>query len=173
MSNKILVENNQLTELFDFDVRKILTEYNLKYHLKYHINWKLNDKVFPNQPSEYYFGCREYKRHIIDETDYPANVNKELVKRKYINKKATQLLFRLNEGCGRALYIIGIEDNGYACGISKQELLSTLINFICMTNIIGSSHIKTFNIYKTCAANKFICTIRIVLENILDTTAIM
>ena len=138
--------------------------------LAYKINWQVKDIQFPDQPVEYYYGWREYKRHIIDETEYPANVNKEAARRKFINKKATQMLFRLNEGRGRALYLIGVEDNGTAAGIRIDEVLTTLVNFICMTDIIKGSVIRTFNIYKTLkfknqlGNDKYICTFRIILD---------
>jgi hypothetical protein len=138
--------------------------------LAYKINWKVKDIQFPDQPAEYYYGCREYKRHIIDETEYPGNVNKDATRRKFINKKATQMLFRLNEGNGRALYLIGVEDNGAAAGIRIDEVLTTLVNFICMTDIIKGCVIRTFNIYKTIkyknqsGNDKYICTFRIILD---------
>ena len=141
--------------------------------LAYQIKWDVKPVIFPNQPKEFYYGCREYKRHIIDETEYPANVNKNVCRRKFINKKATQMLFRLNEGAGRALYLIGVEDNGIASGIRWDEVLATLVNFICMTDIIKGSAIRTFNIYKT-FCGKYVCTFRIILNyDGIDTTAIL
>ena len=151
------------------DVNQIIQDAELTYQF----SWNIKPCIFPDQPTEYYYGCREYKRHIIDETDYPANVNKEVARRKFINKKATQMLFRLNEGNGRALYLIGVEDNGLASGIQQSEILATLVNFICMTDIIKGSEIRTFNIYKT-VCDKFVCTLRVVLNNgEIDTTAVL
>jgi hypothetical protein len=159
--------------------------------LEYKINWQLKPVLFPDQPAEYYYGCREYKRHIIDETEYPANINKEAARRKFINKKATQMLFRLNEGGGRALYLIGVEDNGAANGIRQDEVLSTLVNFICMTDVIKGSVIRAFNIYRTQASSannsnannkntktnpdKYICVFRIILTTgqEVDTSAVI
>ena len=37
-------------------------------------------------------------------------------------KKASQMLFRLNEGNGKAVYLIGVEDNGICRGIPFDEL---------------------------------------------------
>lgn len=151
------------------DINQIILDAELEYQL----NWSIKSCIFPDQPAENFYGCREYKRHIIDETDYPANINKEAARRKFINKKATQMLFRLNEGNGRALYLIGVEDNGYATGIHQSEVLTTLVNFICMTDIIKGSAIRTFNIYKT-SCNKFVCTLRVVLNaSEIDTTAVL
>lgn len=151
------------------DINQIILDANLQYNF----SWNIRPCIFPNQPAEYYYGCREYKRHIIDETTYPANVNKDAARRKFINKKATQMLFRLNEGDGRALYIIGVEDNGHAIGIHQTEVLTTLVNFICMTGIIKGCVIHTFNIYKT-SCSRFVCTLRIKLNSHnIDTSAVL
>ena len=37
-----------------------------------------------------------------------------------INKRSTQLLFRLSEGEGKALYAIGLEDDGIVYGINEM-----------------------------------------------------
>lgn len=172
-----------MTELLPDDIRELYCKIDKiinEAELKYKINWRVKLVGFPNQPAEYYYGWREYKRHIIDETEYPANVNKEAARRKFINKKATQMLFRLNEGSGRALYLIGVEDNGIANGINQDEVLTTLVNFICMTDIIKGSVIRTFNIYKTTESiknknEKYVCTFRINLDTNtdVDTSAII
>lgn len=140
-------------------------------NLTYNIEWMVKNELFPDQPEEFFYGCREYKRHIIDETEYPKNIDKNQQLHKFINKKATQMLFRLNEGGGRALYIIGVEDNGFAIGITKSEVITTLINFINMANII-SCIIKTFNIYKTSTPGKYICTSRVISNYKIDTIAL-
>ena len=166
------VEYTQLAR----DIGQIINDADLEYK----INWQMKSIGFPDQPAEYYYGCREYKRHIIDETEYPQNVNKEAARRKFINKKATQMLFRLNEGGGHALYLIGVEDNGVANGIRSDEVLTTLVNFICMTDIIKGSVVRTFNIYRTLNAiktktEKYVCTFRIMLNprQEVDTCAVI
>jgi len=160
---------SESTNILENEVQQIIDDAGLAYQIK----WNVKSVIFPDQPKEFYYGCREYKRHIIDETDYPANVNKDAVRRKFINKKATQMLFRLNEGAGRALYLIGVEDNGIASGIRWNEVLATLVNFICMTDIINGSIIRTFNIYKT-SGGKYVCTFRIILNyDTMDTIAIL
>jgi hypothetical protein len=166
----LAVYNNDELNIITEKIQQIITDAELTYT----INWHIKPTIFPDQPKEFYYGCREYKRHIIDETIYPANVNKDVVRRKYINKKATQLLFRLNEGNGRALYLIGVEDNGTAIGIRIDEVLGTLVNFICMTDIIHGSSIRTFNMYKT-QYGGFVCTIRIGIVNYecMNVTAII
>ena len=157
------------SETITREIRQIIDDAELSYQIK----WDIKSVIFPDQPKEFYYGCREYKRHIIDETEYPANVNKDVCRRKFINKKATQMLFRLNEGAGRALYLIGVEDNGIASGIRWDEVLATLVNFICMTDIIKGSVIRTFNIYNT-SIGKYVCTFRIMLNyDGMDTSAIL
>lgn len=173
---KEIAECNNTTYQLSIDIGQVINDAELEYK----IDWKIKQIGFPNQPAEYYYGCREYKRHIIDETEYPSNVNKEAARRKFINKKATQMLFRLNEGGGRAIYLIGVEDNGVANGISSDEVLATLVNFICMTDVIPGSSIRTFNIYRAINTMntypcKYICTIRIILNTgeEVDTTAVI
>lgn len=36
------------------------------------------------------------------------------------------MIFRLNEGFGRAMYRIGVEDNGVCMGINEVEMKETL-----------------------------------------------
>jgi elongation factor 1-alpha len=72
--------------------------------------------TFPSQSPEDPYGNKEYKLKIlIDE-------------KKNIVKKATQMLFRLYEGTGKAIYIIGIEDSGVACGIDQKDLNQSIKN---------------------------------------------
>ena len=59
---------------------------------------------------EYDYGNVEYKLKLCDVT----------VQR--IQELTTQMKFRLGEGCGECYYEIGVEDNGNALGISKEEL---------------------------------------------------
>jgi elongation factor 1-alpha len=54
-----------------------------------------------------------------------------------IEKLSSQLKWRMNEGNGEALYIIGINDNGYPEGISNEELKESYINLEKMAKIIG------------------------------------
>ena len=56
------------------------------------------------------WGNIEYKKHFINMT--PDK----------IKKYATQLKFRIIEGNGVAIYIIGVADNGKIIGIKKGEL---------------------------------------------------
>ena len=66
-------------------------------------------------------GNIEYKREFIDMT---------ILK---IKKYATQLKFRVIEGGGRAIYILGVCDNGEIIGIAKNKLeyTQTILRKIC------------------------------------------
>ena len=43
-----------------------------------------------------------------------------------VDHLTTQMIFRLNEGFGRAVYRLGVEDNGVCSGISSSEMKETL-----------------------------------------------
>jgi len=55
-------------------------------------------------------GNIEYKRHIL----HPSNEKLE--------RLTSQMRWRLNEGNGEAIYIVGIEDDGHLTGISDAEM---------------------------------------------------
>jgi|TARA_Y100000590_G_C15315964_1_gene862042 elongation factor 1-alpha len=101
---------------------------------------------FPRQSPEDPFGNKEYKLKILKD------------ERKNIVKKATQMLFRLYEGTGKAIYIIGIEDSGTAKGISHFELSQSIKN---LTLIAGEleAQLKDPRFYK--GTNGYIATIRV------------
>ena len=56
------------------------------------------------------------------------------------------------------LYLIGLEDNGTAIGISMTDLIISLRHLIKISNIINSKIYK-LNIYK--CTDRFIATIRL------------
>ena len=79
---------------------------------------------------EYDYGNVEYKLKLCD-----VNIQR-------IQELTSQMNFRLREGGGECYYEIGVEDNGNALGISKQELEMSLsvintiaINLGCQTEI--------------------------------------
>ena len=79
---------------------------------------------------EYDYGNVEYKLKLCD-----VNIQR-------IQELTSQMNFRLREGGGECYYEIGVEDNGNALGISKQELDMSLsvintiaINLGCQTEI--------------------------------------
>ena len=57
--------------------------------------------------------------------------------------------------------MIGVKDNGDACGISLNILLQSLFFFIKITNIINA-HIKIIRIYR--GYNGYVCSIRVYLN---------
>lgn len=110
------------------------------------------DKIIPNQPPEKEYGNKEYKRYLIN---HPKN-NQE----KFIEKRATQMLFRLIEGNSKAIYLFGVEDNGIIKEMNKIQLETTIFNLKKITNSIQAK-IKKIRIYKS--KNGFVCSARIQL----------
>lgn len=105
------------------------------------------NKIIPNQPEEEYYGNREYKLYL----DTYNNRDK-------LQKRSTQLLYRLNEGNGRAIYLIGVDDNGVSIGCNLQDLFKSIKSIINMSNII-KSEINKITIYHSENGN-YISTIR-------------
>lgn len=104
----------------------------------------------PNQPSELYYGNREYKIYLDSNDNLNDNLNdnsndnlndnsNNTIKDSILEKKATQMLFRIYEGNGVAKYIIGIKDNGEAIGINKNKLYASLVNLQKIINIIDAN----------------------------------
>lgn len=108
----------------------------------------LINRVFRKQPPEMNEGNREYKRYLIQN-----DKNK-------LDKRATQMLFRLIEGEGKALYLLGIEDNGDVRGLTKEELVLTLNNIKSIAKSIDAD-IKKIRIYKGGLGN--VVTVRLTL----------
>ena len=44
-----------------------------------------------------------------------------------VDHLTTQMIFRLNEGFGRAIYRIGVDDSGVVLGISEDAIKETLM----------------------------------------------
>lgn len=135
------------------------------------------DKILPKQKKELNNGNREYKMYLDLGTEKKAEVKKNknknasemhyLRKEKLnskINKRASQLRFRLEEGHGKSLYIIGIKDDGNVEGINI-ELLFKSLNFLFKMVEIINAVIKNIRIYKTVNENKYVCTTRIIIPN--------
>ena len=131
------------------------------------------NKTIPKQRKELNNGNREYKMYldiaIESKTEQKKNKNKPHYYIHYlreqkmidkINKRASQLLYRLEEGHGKALYMIGIKDDGTVEGIDI-ELLFKSINFLYKMGEIINAIIKNLRIYRGSGNNKYICTARI------------
>ena len=129
--------------------------------------------TIPKQKREVNNGNREYKMYLDitleNQKEQNRNKNKSTEFINYlreqkllakINKRASQLLYRLEEGHGKALYMIGIKDDGTVEGIEIETLFKS-INFLYkMIEIIGAT-IKKLRIYKGSSDNKYVCTARI------------
>lgn len=105
---------------------------------------------FPNQPPELDYGNREYKRLL------------KLCNRNSFESKATQMLYRIYEGNGLALYIIGIDDNGRVSRIKYPELTETIECLREISRIIDAN-IKKINIYRV-DDTSYVSTLRITKE---------
>ena len=110
------------------------------------------DKKFPRQLQEIEIGNREYKISL----DY-SNYKKNIIN-KILSKKATQMNYRLYEGAGKAIYIIGIKDDGTPTGINSNELILSIYFFNEIVNL-SNANFNKIRIYK--ADKGFIFTIRV------------
>jgi len=97
------------------------------------------DKEFPIQPEEDDFGNKEYKWKIVPEDDSKMNFK--------CNKLASQMMYRLYEGEGKAVYIIGILDNGLPVGLNETDIYKTITMFNNITKIINCNinNIRMYN----------------------------
>ena len=148
--NKINDKTNEIIKNIE-----IINKIKKKINTDYNVNISYIDSYFPKQPEELYYGNREYKRKIIN-----CNHSKLI-------KRSTQMLFRIHEGCGNALYLLGINDNGSLYGLNYNELYQTLINFFKIVKL-SNCNIDRMRIYKMMknkeilvSDKKFIITIRI------------
>lgn len=110
------------------------------------------DLLLPQQPPENEEDNREYKRHLV-----PQKKNEKY----FYHKRATQMQYRLHLGNGKALYIIGIEDNGRNDGVTPSELETSLKNIKTIVEIIKAD-IKNIRIYNGLTGK--IATVRIEIE---------
>lgn len=124
---------------------------NVKHNMIY-IN-----KFIPKQPPEKEYGNKEYKR-MFSLRGHNKSVKKLVIKR------ASQLLFRLIEGEGKAIYLLGIDDNGEVIGLSKQEM-ETTINFMKKIVEEAKGTIKIIRIYN--GGKGYVCSVRITLDEII------
>lgn len=115
---------------------------------------KVYNKKIPKQPPENEEDNKEYKRHLKHSCDNDI--------KKFLNKRASQMKNRLFAGEGKAIYMIGVEDNGEVEGISVDDIIITLNNIKKIATIINAK-IKAIRIYK--GNNGFIATVRLFLEN--------
>ena len=132
------------------------------------------DKQIPKQKKELQNGNREYKVYLDicnNESKHEQRKNKhrsslqihylrEQKMQEKINRRASQLHFRLEEGHGKALYMLGVKDDGTPDGLNIEMLFKSLNFLYKMTEIINA-RIKKIRIYRGLTENKYVCTIRI------------
>ena len=136
------------------------------------------NKCMPEQKPEVFLGNREYKIYLDNETieqmKIKKNKSKEFIDNfknikniNKLNKRASQLRFRLEEGKGKALYMIGITDKGNNDGIDIETLFKSINYLYKMVEIINAD-IKSLKIYKGKCEGKFICSSRIDIPNYIE-----
>jgi len=135
------------------------------YDKKYVLGWlhpfRNPDKYIPKQVPEKYYGNKEYKLNILFKNRKKIRKTKNNLLQT-LEKRSTQMLFRILEGNGKALYLIGVDDNGKNIGISEEDLLESIDNLKKMCKIIDSK-IKSIRIYN--GLNGLIGSVRITMSN--------
>ncbi|KAJ2722390.1 GTP binding protein [Coemansia sp. Benny D115] len=58
---------------------------------------------------------------------------------------ATQLQWRLSEGCGHAVYVVGVHDDGSVVGITEDEFQLTLDILHDMASQLSNTHVSSIN----------------------------
>ena len=121
------------------------------------------NRIIPKQPPESEYGNTEYKiyldPHLKKNKKKKKHFNK-LTFQNYIENKSSQMLFRLIEGRGKALYILGVKDDGTVRGMTEDEMQSTLKNINLMVEQI-KAQIKIIRVYE--GGKGHVCTVRIFL----------
>ncbi len=119
------------------------------------------DKVLPKVPQENERGNIEYKYKLnYQESDFIFKKRRKKEERKK-EKIASQMLYRLLEGEGKAVYIIGVHDNGDNIGIELSEIYDSIRYFVDCVEIIKAK-IKSIKIYR--GRIGYITTIRLGLD---------
>jgi GTPase len=118
------------------------------------------NKHIPKIPQENDYGRREYKYKLSYNPGDMSQKRREKESRKK-EKIASQMLYRLMEGNGKAVYIIGVLDNGDNVGITLKETFESIHFFIDSAKIIQAK-IGSIKIYQ--GKFGYITTIRISLQ---------
>ena len=104
-------------------------------------------------PPERNTGCCEYKLKLVYE-------DADLRARK-VSHIATQMNYRLYQGNGKAIFIIGVSDDGDVEGITREELDISLAFMDDVAEVIGATIYKR----RTYQGNSgFIATLRVSKE---------
>lgn len=112
------------------------------------------DTLFPQQPPEKEEGNKEYKRYLLWDSQ-----KKRCSEIDFINRRASQMLYRLLEGNGKAIYLIGVDDNGKIYSLNKDNLNETIRYIKLISKKIGA-RVKVIRIYKN-----QVCSVRIILDD--------
>ena len=112
-------------------------------------------KEFPNQPPENDEGNKEYKWNLIPR--FFDNIKKKC------NKLASQMKYRLYEGDGKAVYLIGVTDDGKSIGLCEHDLYKSLYVISTAADIINT-RIDKIRLYNK--GNYYIATIRLSNTNL-------
>ena len=111
------------------------------------------DTYLPKQPPEREEGNKEYKRYL-----YWNNRDKHISENEFINRRASQMLYRLLEGDGKAIYLIGVDDDGKIKSLTEKSIEET-IKYVKLISKKINANIRVIRIYKN-----NVCTIRLKLE---------
>jgi GTPase len=79
---------------------------------------------------EKYDGHIEYKSTLV-------NINNDI-----FNKRVTQMKYRIYEGCGEALYFIGVSDSGELLGLNESDYNESVTNLKLIAEKIDCNIIK-------------------------------
>ena len=112
-------------------------------------------------PPEKDIGKTEYKLKLLyDDHDTSSGSKAYLHK---LNKVSTQIKYRLYQGGGKAVYILGVSDKGDVDGISRDEL-DRSIAFLKKAMEIAGAEVAKMRIYEGTGHDGFIATLRLVFK---------
>lgn len=114
IEDKVIIKNN--------------CSFNIKDYLLGNYEVVIRNYKPQKQKKEDEFNHREYKRHF--------NLSNIKNLESKIYRRCTQMIYRLNEGCGKATYYIGIEDNGCIYGLDLDELINSIFYFEKVINLV-------------------------------------
>lgn len=106
----------------------------------------------PKQPPEKEEGNKEYKRYLLCKNPSPK------IQKDFISKRASQMLYRLVEGRGKAVYMLGVNDNGSIYSLDKKLIEETIKYVRLIANEINA-YVNVVRIYKN-----NVCTVRLSLD---------
>jgi GTPase len=108
-----------------------------------------NKKVGIKFPPELYDGNIEYKQQLLG------------INNTKIDRYTTQLNYRLNEGDGLAIYIIGVHDKGYILGLDENRMIDSIIKIKYVINKLQQNISYKFSILYNEFLNKYISIVYI------------